>query len=260
MKIIENDILFCLYQDSVEMLVQRIYDFFRKHSDILKSINGCNDSLKSLFLQNDFKLYPTKRKTIVFYDEKTKIFVKILYPFKFKEKLKARFTNQSKKVYFLSESLRKAGIKVPAVLAYGKIKKYNLPFFFMERISGSQLKKILIRQKSLLPMDTYFDIMKNVANLHKAGYWFRDLHLAHIYIEDSKMSGFIDFENVHKNIFFKIKKQAKDISGLNHPELQLSEEEKMRILKFYMAELKIKCETKFISYVKHYSETRWKKN
>jgi tRNA A-37 threonylcarbamoyl transferase component Bud32 len=241
------------------MLINRISNFLNQYHDALRPIKGNDNSIESIFLLNDFKLYPTKRKTIVFCDEKTNTFVKILYPLKFKERLKARFNYPSKRIYLLSKTLRKADIKVPTVLAYGKVKKGNLPFFIMEKVAGTQLKMILIRQKKLLPMDVYFDVIKNIADLHRAGYWFRDLHLAHIYIEDLRVSGFIDIENIRKNIFLKIKKQAKDLSGLNHPALPLSEKEKRMLFEYYMENININCKDKFISYINYYSDVRWKR-
>lgn len=259
MKKIDNSILTCYYNESVEKLLHKIHFFLQEYSTVLKPINGRNDMIKSIFSSNNYEFYPTKKKTTVFYDRESDIFIKILHPLKLKEKLKSKFINPSKKIYLLSEYLNKAGIKIPKILAYGKIKKGNLPFFLMKRIEGFQLKTILIREKRELPKNVYFDIIKNIADLHKMGYWFRDLHLAQIYVNDSKLTGFIDIDSIRKNLFFKIRHQAKDLAGLNHPELDITKKEKEELLDYYMNLMGINCKNKFISYIKKYSNLRWRK-
>lgn len=259
MKKIENSILTCYYHENVEKSLHKIYLFFKEYPIVLKPIDGRTDTIKSIFSSNNYEFYPTKKKTTVFYDRESNIFIKILHPLKFKEKLKSKFINPSKKIYLLSEYLNKAGIKIPKILAYGRIKKGDLPFFLMKRIEGFQLKTFLIREKKKLAKNVYFDIIKNIADLHKIGYWFRDLHLAQIYVNESKFTGFIDIDSIRKNFIFKIRHQAKDIAGLNHPELDITKKEKEELLKYYMDLMGIDCRNKFISYVKKYSELRWRK-
>jgi tRNA A-37 threonylcarbamoyl transferase component Bud32 len=257
MKKIKNNILSCCYKDCVEDLLFRINTFFNKHPEALRPINGQSDTMLDLFSSNNFELYPTKRKTTVFYDKKADIFIKLIFPIKLKEKIRSKFINLSEKIYLLSNDLKKIDIKVPEVLAYGKVKN-SIPFFFMKKITGCQLKTILIREKRKVPVELYFDVIKNVADLHKAGYWFRDLHLAQIFVNDSKVSGFIDIDGIRRNFFFKKRHQAKDLSGLNHPELNISSESKKELLEYYMNLLNIDNKIKFRSYVNKYSYLRWK--
>jgi hypothetical protein len=131
-------------------------------------------------------------------------------------------------------------------------------FFVMKRLEGKSLYDILLREKKTIPKEMYLKIVDKVAEVHSLGHWLGDAHLSHIFVNDSGVSGFIDIDSIKKNRPFRLKNLAKDLAGLNHPELPVTEDEKMKLLNYYMNRVDIRKREIFLRLLKHYTERRWK--
>ncbi|MEW6416964.1 MAG: lipopolysaccharide kinase InaA family protein [Nitrospirota bacterium] len=277
MKYLENDIAYFHYNEAVLDSITRFCFLIRDNPFFLKPFRGINEEMRNIFPVRDkvvqqplyffdrtpvfcrdgLFLLPTVKKTLLFYDEKNDCFLKIIHPLTFKNKVFSLFSNKAKSIYYLSENLLSKGIKVPKILTFGVIKKIGSPFFIMGRVDGRSLLSILIKEKKKFPFDIYLKIIDRVAEVHRIGYWFGDLRISHIFMKNGDISGFIDIDNMRKNIPFRLRNLAKDIAGLNHPELPLSDEEKMSLFKHYISKLDIKKGEHLLQLVKHYTNRRW---
>jgi len=220
--------------------------------------NYLSEEAKDILSQKGLQLYPTVRKTTLIYDPATESYLKILHPLNLKNKLLNRFRDRGGEICRIAERLIYEGINVTDVIAYGHFKKGKLPFFVVRKAQGESLYDILIRGKRGLDMDTYMTVIAEVAHLHRLGYWLGDAHLSHIFIKESQVSGIIDIDSVRRNRRFSLRNCAKDIAGLNHPELPLTKDEKKDILYHYVKAAGIREEKKFMRLLKHYTERRWK--
>jgi hypothetical protein len=202
-------------------------------------------------------LYPTVKKTGLFYESSTDCFFKILYPLTPKYRIYSLFSNKARSVYLLSLRLLSNGIRVPDIPAYGMFRQGRIPFFMMKKIAGKSLYNTLVKGNEVLPREMYVKVIDEVARFHLLGYWFADAHLSHILMGDTGVSGFIDLDSMRKNRPFRLKNLAKDLAGLNHPRLPLSGNERQELLHFYMYRLKIGDREKFLQMVKFYTKRRW---
>lgn len=258
MKHIENDVVSFYYKEPVFSSIPRFCCIVKDDPFIIRPLKDINDEVRSIFLSENFQLYPTVKKTTLFYDPASDCFFKILHPLAFKNKILFLLLDKAKSIYNLSEYLLSKDIKVPEIMTYGTIKKGKKPFFVMKKIEGKSLYDILIRERKILPGEMYLNVVDDVARLHSHGYWFGDAHLSHIFVNDSGVSGFIDIDGIKKNRPFRLRNLAKDLAGFNYPQLPISEDKKRNLLKYYIEKSGLKNERKFLQLVKHYTERRWK--
>lgn len=260
MRHIENDTADFYYDpgEAVHDSITRLCDLIRTEPVIIRPVRGINDDIKTLFEKKGFHFYSTVKKTTLFYDPATDSFFKILHPLKLKNKLSFLFMYKSRAIYNLSELLCAQGIKIQQITAYGLLKKGRLPFYLMKKAEGKSLYDTLIRERKSLPLNVYQEALNEMAKLHSAGYWFGDAHLSHIFIKGSTVSGIIDIDSIKRNRPYMVKNLAKDIAGLNHPELPLDSDEKKLLINHYLDAVKLKNRKKFHQMIKHYTERRWK--
>lgn len=283
MKYLKNDMAFFYCAEAVLPSISRFCLLIKDYPFILKPFSGNDEKVKNtlskkqdtiglqinnhlsdlferipIFSIEGFYLYPTVKKTTLFYDHTTDCFFKILHPLTVKNKILSIFTNKARSVYNLSEKLLSNGVNVPEILAYGVFKKGRRAFFIMKRVEGNSLHYILIKKKETLPHEVYRKVIDEIIKLHTMGYWFRDLRLSHVFIKNSEISGLIDIDSIRKNRPFRISNLAKDLAGLNHPDLPLTKSEKMDIFDYYMSKVNMKKRPQFLPLVKLYTERRWK--
>ncbi len=259
MKRLENETAVFNYSGEVmHSSIEKLSALIRNSPAVLEPARNMNDNMKDLFSSAGFKLYPTVKKTTLFYDPDTDCFFKMLHPLSFKNRILFLFTDKAGAIYNLSEYLWSKGARVQRVTAYGLLKEGRRPFFAVKRAEGESLYDLMIRGGKKLPMDMLRKVLDETAKFHRLGYWLGDAHLSHIFITDEGVSGFIDIDSIRKNIPYMLKNPAKDIAGLNHPELPLTKDEKKSLLAYYLNIAGIKDENKFLKMLKYYTERRWK--
>ncbi len=260
MKHIENNAVnfYCDDSKAVYNSITKLCDLIKVEPEVIKAVRGINNDIKTLFEKKGFYVYSTVKKSTLLYDPATDSFFKILYPLKFKNKLVFFCTHKSRELYDLSELLRAQGIKIQQITAYGLLKKGRLPFYVMKKAEGQSLYDILVREGKSLPMDVYQEAFNEMAKIHSAGYWIGDAHLSHIFIKENKVSGIIDIDSIKRNRPCLLKNLAKDIAGLNHPGLPLTDDEKKSLIDHYLNAVNLKNKNKFFQMIKHYTERRWK--
>ncbi|OGW39861.1 MAG: hypothetical protein A2Y97_10315 [Nitrospirae bacterium RBG_13_39_12] len=258
MKYFKNDTASFYYNETVFASIKNICILIKDYPLVLEPFRGMNEKAQVMFSSESFQLYPTVSKTTLFYDSKTDCFFKILHPLTLKNSIFFFLIDRSRHIYSLSEYLRLKGIKVPVIEAYGKIGKEKKPFFVMKRVEGKSLYEILIRERKTLPLEIYLKVMDEVSKFHNLGYWFGDAHLSHIFVNDKEVSGFIDIDSIRKNKHFRAKNLAKDLAGLNYPELPVDKDDKMALFDYYMNKLNIEKKERFLRILKYYTERRWR--
>jgi hypothetical protein len=259
MKFIENDGA-CLYYEDREDLrasIVRLCLIIRENPFVLRPFMDADKEVGAILDREGFVLYPTVEKTTLFFDPGTDCFFKIIHPLNLKNRVSYYFTDRARSVYDLSRDLNAKGVKLPEVTAFGFFRKGRRPFYAIKRIKGTSLNDILIRDRKNLTLAGYRKIVDEVARLHKLGYWLGDAHLAHIFMQDGEVTGFIDMDSMRKNRPYLLRNLAKDISGLNHPGLQLSKADKMSLLDYYCNVMAIGEEKKFLRLVKLCTVRRW---
>jgi len=258
MKYFKNDVASFHYNETALPSVINFCNLIKEYPFILTSFRGMNEKVEAILSSAGFILYPTVKKTTLFYESTTDCFFKILHPLTLKHKISFLFKDRTRALYNLSEYLLSKGIKVPQIMAYGLFKKGRRPFWGAKRIDGKSLYDILIRERGILPGEVYLKVVDEVAKLHSHGYWFGDAHLSHIFVNDSGVSGFIDIDGIKKNRPFRLRNLAKDLAGFNYPQLPISEDEKRDLWRYYIEKSDIKNKKRFLQLVKHYTERRWK--
>jgi hypothetical protein len=257
MKYFKNDVASFNYNETVLPSVINLCNLIKVYPFILKPFRGKDEKVEAILSSSGFILYPTVKKTTLFYESTTDCFFKIFHPLTLKHKIFFLFKNRIRAIYNLSEYLLSKGIRVPEITAYGLLKSSRL-FFVMRRIEGKSLYDILIGEKMTIPKEMYLKIVDKVAEVHSLGHWLGDAHLSHIFVNNSGVSGFIDIDSIKKNRPFRLRNLAKDLAGFNHPGLPIAENEKMDLLKYYMKKLEVRDREKFLRLVTHYTERRWK--
>lgn len=260
MKYSENDVV-NLYYDEINaptVSITRLCNIIKNNPPVLRPAEDYDEEAKKILSREGFELYPTVKKTTLIYDPGTEYYFKILHPLNLKSRIGYYLTDKPGTIYGLSQELISRGIKVPRVTAYGTLKNGGRPFFAMEKIEGKSLSDILIKEKRKRPLSEYRKVIDQMVKFHSMGYWLGDAHLAHIFIKDEEVSGFIDIDSIRRNRPYMLKNLAKDIAGLNHPGLPLSSEEKMSLLNYCLDIEKINNKKKFLRLVDLCMKRRWK--
>jgi len=260
MKYIKNEaaVFYCINSRLVQYFISRLADLAQKNPGVFEPVMDLSEDAKAILSQTGLQLYPTVRKTTLIYDPATESYLKILHPMNLKNRVLFRLRDRGEEICRVAERMIREGINVSDVIAYGHFKKRRLPFYVVKKAEGESLYDILIRGKRTIGMEIYQNVIAEVARIHRLGYWLGDAHLSHIFIKDGQVSGIIDIDSVRRNRPFCLKNCAKDIAGLNHPELPLTKEEKKGILYHYLKAAGIRNEKKFRRLLTHYTERRWK--
>jgi hypothetical protein len=258
MKHISNDVASAYCDEAVIPSVKNLCALIKEYPILLRPFRRMNEEARDILSTAGFQLYPTVKKTTLFYEQATDSFFKIIHPLTIKHRIFSFFTNKAVAIYRLSLDLRTQRINVPEVRAYGIFKKSRKPFWVMKRIQGRSLLDILRNEKRHIGTALYLNAMEEVARFHNAGYWFGDAQLAHIFIHDEKFSGFIDIDSIRKNRPFMLKNLAKDIAGMNHPAILFSGDEKTVVIERYMDLMQIKNNKAFLKMIAFYTKRRWK--
>ena len=260
MKCIKNEAACVCYDEGIGLddTIKKLCRLVKNYPFIITPFSDIDNDINRVFAAKGFHLYPTYEKTTVFYDPDTDCFFKIIHPLHIKNRIFSLVTDKSRSIYNLAESLYAKGVKVQRVVARGTFTKDRLPFYAIKKSEGESLYDLLIGAGKNISIDMYRKVMDEVAKLHLSGYWFGDAHLSHIFTTDEEVSGFIDIDGIRKNRPYMLKNLAKDIAGLNHPALPLTEDEKRAILNYYLHSLDITEEERFLEMLKYYTERRWK--
>jgi len=260
MKHLENEVARVTFTGTEEMhsSISRLSRLVRDNPSILQPFMDADGHVRDILSSEGFRLYPTVKRTTLFYDPSTDCFFKILHPLSLKNRFFFLVTDRAKYVRDISERLLSKGVKTAEVAAYGSFRKGRLPFFAVKRVEGESLYDILIRGKRNIAMSGYRKVIEEISRLHSLGYWLGDAHLSHIFIKDREVSGIIDIDGIRKNYPFKLSNLAKDIAGFNHPGIPLAGDKKKSLFEYYAAMQQIKNKEKFLRMVKYYTERRWK--
>jgi tRNA A-37 threonylcarbamoyl transferase component Bud32 len=232
-------------------------DLVKEHSFLLNPFRGMNEKVRDIMASREFVLYPTVKKTTLFYDRKTDCFLKIIHPVTLKNLIVSFCMNRAKALYTRSRYLLDHDIKVPYIMAYGLFRKGRSSFSLMKRIAGRSLYESFVKQGEGLSEEVCLKVMNEIIKVHRLGYWFGDAHLSHIFLENNTFSGFIDIDSIRKNRPFRLKNLAKDLAGLNHPKLPLSGDEKKAFMNAYMEKMQISSKERFVGMTKRYIKRRW---
>lgn len=261
MKYISNDVISCYSDEALVPSVMNLCALIREYPFLLRPFRRMNEEVRDILSTAGFQLYPTVKKTTLFYEQATGNYFKIIHPLTIKHRIFSMFTDKAGYIYRLSLDLRDKGIKVPRITAYGIFKRFKKPLFAMKRIDGKSLLDIIRNEKRHMRTDIFFKVMEEVARFHSLGYWFGDAQPAHIFVDDSGVSGFIDMDSIRKNRLFRPKNFAKDLAGIFHPELLrlITEKEKTDMINCYLENINIKKKENFLQLFAYYSARRWKK-
>jgi tRNA A-37 threonylcarbamoyl transferase component Bud32 len=258
MKYLVNQEVELHYDAALETPVRAMMDLLKADPLLLRPLRKAGDMIAAAFAEYGFRLYPTVLTTVLFYDGRSDCFFKVLQPTSLKKKALFAVTDRAAQIFKLSETLRKKGLPLPKVMAYGKIRKGNRPVFVMKSVGGRPLYDLLIREGKSPSVQFLRQIIKTVSELHREGYWLGDAHLSHIFVDEADVTGLIDIDSIRKNRSRGIRNFAKDLAGLNHPRLLISEDKKRELLCSYMETMALEDRDGFLAAVKHYSERRWK--
>jgi hypothetical protein len=258
MKYLENDVAgFYFDNDELSGSIERLCNLIKSNPKLLTPFRGNNETMASAFAMKGFSFYPTVLKTTLLYDRSTEFFIKVIHPLTLKNRIFSYVIDRSRAVYNLSKQLNQSGIKIQEVSAYGLFKEKRQSFFALKRVEGESLYDILIKDKKSIPAEVYKNVITEIMKLHRLGYWLSDAHLAHIFILDKEVTGIIDNDSIRKNRPFMLRNLVKDLAGLNHPGLPLSEDKKKPVLDYYMNTLNIVNRKKFLRLLRHYTDKRW---
>lgn len=260
MRHLENEVARVAFNGAVEMhsSISRLCRLIRDNPSVLQPFRDADGGVRDILSSQGFRLYPTVKRTTLFYDPSTDCFFKILHPLSLKNRFFFLVTERAKYVHDISERLLSGGVKTARVPAYGSFKKGRLPFFAVKRVEGESLYDILIRGRRNIAMSGYRKVIEEISRLHSLGYWLGDAHLSHVFIRDGEVSGIIDIDGIRKNRPFRLSNLAKDIAGFNHPGVPLTGDGKKSLFEYYAGMQKIKNRKKFLRMVKYYTERRWK--
>ncbi len=259
MKYLENDVAKIHYDDNkaLEKSLSTLCLVIKNSPSVLIPVKDADEGVKARLFSEGFELYPTVKKTTLFFDQRTDSYFKILHPLSIKHRILYHLFDRSRAIYELANDLRSRGIKIPAVSAYGQIKSDMRPLFVSARVEGDCLNNIVIKGSNRLAMECYRKVIDEVVKFHRQGFWLGDAHPAHIFVKDGDVAGFIDIDSIRKNRLYRPKNMAKDIAGMNHPGLPLTRDEKKSLLDYYLEKAGIAEREKFIRMLKHYTAHRW---
>jgi len=258
MKYFTNDVASFHTNEILTGYVENFIDLVGRNPLVLDAIRGKSEETERIFSSAGYVLYSTVKRTTLFYNREADCFFKILQPVNFKSRVSFTFFNRAKQIYNLSGFLIGRGISVPRIEAFGTFRSLNRPFFVMRRIEGKSLYDHLVKEGNSLPTPVCMKVIEKMTELHRLGFWLGDAHLSHVFIKDDEVKGFIDIDSIRRNRPYRLRNFAKDLAGLNHPELPLSEEDKKRLLSRYMDIMHIINKKKFHGLVTCFAEHRWK--
>ena len=247
------------YEDSMWPSIEALHALLYEGPLILKPVKDADKDAEAAFAAHGFRLYPTVLRTTLFYDERSDCFFKMLHPIGIKKMILFAFTGTAHRIFRLSRQLSEQGITVPEVTAYGRIRDGNIPLFAMRRAQGRSLYDLLIKEGKTLPADLCLTVIAAVTRFHRAGFWFGDAHLSHIFTDGFAVTGFIDIDSIRRNWRKGLRNYAKDLAGLNHPRLPLTGDKKQELLYHYVKTMGIPDAEDFLEAVTYYSERRWKR-
>ena len=159
------------------------------------------------------KVIVDKKTRTVIYNNEEKVYKKYIRP-KFKEKLKIFFglkRSHGKNAAFLSEFLRKNGVKTYKVISYTK---YS---YITKEIEGRTLLESILevkKDKKLVEkyIEKYIDIVKKIINLNV---YYGDFYFNNLMIDKNKEIYIIDIDEMEFTLYSKIFKNKKVIPRLN---------------------------------------------
>jgi len=259
MKHVINDKIDLIYDALLEDSVQGLINLLTFSPDAVSPQRKVDEKTASAYAAQEFRLYPTVLNTTLFYDERSDCFFKMLHPLGPMRRMLFSVTDRARQIYTLSRELNAWGIPLPQVRAYGKIRAKNVPVFAMERVRGRSLYDMAVRDEKPFPMKLGMKVMDMIAKIHRSGYWLGDAHLSHIFVNDTDITGFIDVDSIRRNLRTGTRNFAKDLAGLDHPRLQLTEEKKKELADRYLQAMNIADRAAFFRVLKAYSERRWKR-
>lgn len=257
MKHLDNEVARIDYDESLQSSIARLCLIIKNNPSVLKPCKDIDEDVKTILTSGGFEPYPTVENTTLFYDPQTDCFFKIIHQLKLKKKVVSLFHDKSRAIYEFSEELISKGIKIPGVRAYGLIKEGRRTFFGTTRVEGVRLYDTLIQERGSIPMSGYRKVLDEVVKFHAFGYWLGDAHLAHVFFKDGEVTGFIDIDSIRRNRPYRLKNLAKDIAGLNHPELPIPAEDKKTLIQYYIKNMNISKSRKFRTLLKYYTARRW---
>ncbi len=243
--------------DYVLSTMQSLLHVIEENPRILVPVKDMDEESSDILAAEGFRLYPTVKNTTLIYDDKNKCFIKVLHPLSLKKNISFLLNNRARNIYHVAGYLSSRGIKMPRIVAYGTMRIKRLPFFVMEKVEGRSLYELTVKKGETMKSDIYLKIIGQVAKLHGSGYWLGDAHPAHVFIQGREVSGFIDIDSIRRNRPFRINNFAKDIAGLNHPQLPFPDELKKQLLLYYCELIDVQKRDSFKFLVKQYSERRW---
>jgi len=260
MKCLKNDVVTCCYNDSPDLhaSIERLAGLFRRNPSLLEPFRSISSEIEDHFKAGGFQIYPTVKKTTLLYDPASDCFLKVLHPLNLKHRMQFAVQQRTRVIYKTTEYLFSKGVPLQRVEAYGTLKIGSRPFFVVKRAGGESLYDIFIRRKQTVNMDHCRAVISEISKVHALGFWLGDAHLSHIFVKDGNVSGIIDIDSVRRNRPFLLKNPAKDLAGLNHPDLPLSRDDKNSLLDCYLTLSGIRKKDKFIRLIKYYTERRWK--
>jgi hypothetical protein len=258
MKHIDNEVACINCNEGLHEVISRFCDIVRDNPSVIRPVKDYDESVHAILFSEGLELYPTVKTTTLFYDPGTDCFFKTIHPLSLKHKVLYYCLNKAEALFNLSEEMRVRGVKTQSVAAFGFLKNGRRPFYASPRVEGESLFDVLVKKKQTVTMDEYRKAVDEVIKLHNTGYWLGDAHLAHVFMNNGKVSGLIDIDSIRKNRPRLLKNIAKDLAGLNHPELPLSDEEKRSLLHYYMEKAGIEGNKKFPELIEYYTKRRWK--
>jgi len=259
MKHLINDKIDLTYETPLEDSVQGLINLLTVSPHAVRPERKVDEKTAASYAAQGFRLYPTVLKTTLFYDEPSDCFFKMLHSFGPKRRMLFSIIDRARQIYTLSRELNARGIPLPKVRAYGKIRVKNMPVFAMERVRGRSLYDMVVRDGQPFPMKLGLKVMDMIAKIHRSGYWMGDAHLSHIFVDETDVTGFIDIDSMRRNLRTGTRNFAKDLAGLDHPRLPLTEEEKKELADHYLQAMNIADRSAFLRVLKTYSERRWKR-
>ena len=158
------------------------------------------------------KVIVNKKTRTVIYDTEKKVYKKYIRP-KFSERLKIFFglkRSHGKNAVFLSEFLRKNGVKTYEVISYTK---YN---YITKEIEGKTLLESILeakKDKNLVEeyIEKYIDIVKKIVNLNV---YYGDFYFNNLMIDKNKEIYIIDIDEMEFTLYSKFLKNKKVIPRL----------------------------------------------
>jgi len=203
-----------------------------------------------------FYLIPTVEKTTLFYEEETDCFLKIIHPVKARDKIKGIFCDRAERICRIANDLREAGLRCPEIVSCGRLRGMRY-FYLMKRVKGVSLNYLCCHRKEEVTLHLMKRVMSMLAGFHMRGLWHGDMRLSHLFVYRDGGLVIIDIDSIRRNPFLFKRKMAKDLAGINHPDLPLSHMERLELFNHYVMESGLGDVRGFLELIGYYSERRW---